>query len=570
MKKNEEIATIFERIADILELKGENIFKVRAYRRASEALLGMDEDLSSPERMEEMAGIEGIGKSMAGKIKEYLETGSIAKYKDLISDVPETLLPLLKIQGLGPRTIMAAFRELGVRDLESLEKAVADGRLAALPGMGEKKVENIRMGIEMYKTGKERISIGLALPVAEEMMLPLRAVAEKVSLAGSARRMRETVGDLDILATCSDCSRAVDAFVSHPLVRKVNARGETKASVIIGTYNLQVDLRVVAPESYGAALLYFTGSTAHNVKLRGRARDMDLKVNEYGVFRGEEMVAGKREEDVYRILGLQWIPPEIREDRGEIEAALTGKVPELVRAEDIRGDIHTHSNYSDGTNDIRTIALAARDMGYGYVGICDHSAASRIAGGMDEKKLGARNEEIDEVNREIRGIEVLKGIEVDILSDGRLDYPDRILEKLDFVIAAIHQGFRKDAAKRMKSAMDNPLVDIIAHPTGRLLSGRSGYDLDIDEIIEYAAGKNVSLEINSHFDRLDLNDLNILRARSAGARFLISTDLHEAGMFANIRYGVGMARRGWLTRKDVLNTYEWKDVPLRRRSKCCR
>ncbi|HNS31842.1 MAG TPA: DNA polymerase/3'-5' exonuclease PolX [bacterium] len=565
MNKNIEISSIFERIADILELKGENIFKVKAYRKAARIFLEMTDDILSVWKNGKISSIEGIGKSMAEKIDEYMSTGQIRKYSELLAAVPESLLDMLKIQNLGPRTLLIAHEKLGIKDINDLERVIANGQLAAIPGLGDKKVENIKLGIELYKTGKDRISVGLALPVVEDIMVSVSKVSVRSSLAGSIRRMRETIGDVDILAVSNDSASVIDAIVNYPLVKNITARGETKASVIIETYNLQVDLRVVSEGSYGAALQYFTGSAAHNVKLRGLAKDMDLKINEYGVFRGDENIAGRTEEEVYKILNLAWIPPELREDRGEIEAAMHGTLPMLVETGDIQGDIHTHSTYSDGINDIRTIALAAKERGYRYIGICDHSRTSRIAGGMDEEKLKARNEEIDEVQSGIKGIKILKGIEVDILSEGQLDYPDRVLEKLDFVIAAIHQGFSKNAGMRMKKAMENPYVDIIAHPTGRLLSGRRGYELDIEEIIEYAAEKNVALEINSHFDRLDLNDANILKGRAKGARFLISTDLHKIDMFESISLGVGMARRGWLEKKDVLNTYAWEDVPLRRR-----
>jgi len=565
MNKNIEISSIFERIADILELKGENIFKVKAYRKAARIFLEMTDDILSVWKNGKISSIEGIGKSMAEKIDEYMSTGHIRKYSELLAAVPESLLDMLKIQNLGPRTLLIAHEKLGIKDINDLERVIANGQLAAIPGLGDKKVENIKLGIELYKTGKDRISVGLALPVVEDIMVSVSKVSVRSSLAGSIRRMRETIGDVDILAVSNDSASVIDAIVNYPLVKNITARGETKASVIIETYNLQVDLRVVSEGSYGAALQYFTGSAAHNVKLRGLAKDMDLKINEYGVFRGDENIAGRTEEEVYKILNLAWIPPELREDRGEIEAAMHGTLPMLVETGDIQGDIHTHSTYSDGINDIRTIALAAKERGYRYIGICDHSRTSRIAGGMDEEKLKARNEEIDEVQSGIKGIKILKGIEVDILSEGQLDYPDRVLEKLDFVIAAIHQGFSKNAGMRMKKAMENPYVDIIAHPTGRLLSGRRGYELDIEEIIEYAAEKNVALEINSHFDRLDLNDANILKGRAKGARFLISTDLHKIDMFESISLGVGMARRGWLEKKDVLNTYAWEDVPLRRR-----
>jgi len=565
MEKNKELAGIFEKIADILELKGENIFKVKAYRRAAAVISELSRDINAIWQNGELKQVEGIGKSMAEKIDEYLSTGRIGKYCELMEEIPGGLLELLKIQNLGPKTLFIAYNQLGVKNLNDLEAVIENGRLESIFGMGDKKIENIKTGISLYKSGKGRISIGLALPVVDKIIDFIGPYADKVSVAGSLRRMKETAGDIDILAVSSEADRAIEAFTGYSEAKEVSAKGETKASIIISEENLQVDLRVVGKESYGAALQYFTGSTAHNVKIRGLARNKGLKINEYGVFQGEKVIAGAAEEDVYRALGLPWIPPELREDRGEIEAAAHEGLPLLVKREDIKGDIHIHSNYSDGKNDIGTIAIAAGKLGYEYIGVCDHSKTSRIAGGMDEEKLKRRNEEIDRQQEKITGLKILKGIEVDILSDGQLDYSDAILEELDFVIAAIHQGFSKNAGIRMKKAMDNPLVDIIAHPTGRLLSGRKGYELDIEEIIAYAAEKNVALEINSHFDRLDLNDTNILKGRAKGIKFIISTDLHSTEMFDSIKLGIGMARRGWLGKEDILNAYSWNEMPLRRR-----
>lgn len=563
MNKNGEIADIFDNIADALEFKGENVFKINAYRKAARVLREYPGDISKVNPAE----IEGIGKGLAEKIEEYLATGAIKKYDEMLSDIPEGLLELLKIPNLGPKTLYHVYKELGVKNLEELETAVKNGSLAELPGMGEKKAVNIKKGIDLYKEGKSRIPMGLALPVVSEITSALKTVTKKISPAGSLRRMKETVGDIDILAADDNGEKILETFVTHPSVKNVIARGSTKASVIVNFNNLQVDIRVVDEDCWGAALVYFTGSKAHNVKIRGLAKDKNLKINEYGVFRGEKKVAGKTEEEVYKVLGMKWIPPELREDRGEIEASLQGSLPQLIELKDIKGDFHIHSNYSDGTNDIKTIALAARDMGYEYAGICDHSKTSRIAGGLDVNTLKKRNAEIDEVQKEIQGIKILKGMEVDILSDGQLDYPDIVLEQLDFVIAAVHQGFRKNVTHRMKKAIDNPFVDVIAHPTGRLLSGREGYEINLDEVMEYAAKRNVALEINATFDRLDLNDVNIFKARSFGAGFIVGTDAHNTEMLKDTQLGIGIARRGWLGKKDVLNTYTWDSIPLRRRKR---
>lgn len=563
MGKNTEIADIFEKIADALEFKGDIVFKVNAYRKAARVLREFSGDLSSIHPSE----IEGIGKGMAEKIEEYLKTGRIKKYEEVIADIPEGLLELLNIPNMGPKTLQLLHKELGVNNLKDLEKVIEEGKVAVLPGMGEKKEENIKKGIFLYKAGKARIPLAIALKVAREVMKPLITVSENISPAGSLRRMRETIGDIDILATGEKTEEIINAFVRQPYVRDIVAKGDTKASIRTSYENLQVDLRVVEKDCWGAALLYFTGSKAHNIKLRGLAKDKGFKINEYGVFKGTKKIAGKTEEEVYKILGIGWIPPEIREDRGEIEAAIEGKIPVLIEQKDIRGDLHIHSNYSDGRDDIETIAVAAREFGYEYVGICDHSKTSRVAGGLDEEALKRRNEEIDRVQEKVKGIKILKGMEVDILSNGHLDYSDAVLEKLDFVIAAIHQGFQKNVTDRMKEAMDNPFVDIISHPTGRLLSGREGYKINIEEVMKYAAKKGVVLEINASYDRLDLNDVNIIKAKSYGVGFIIGTDAHSTGMLEDIELGVGTARRAWLVKKEVLNTYRWEDIPLRRRKK---
>ena len=561
MGKNTEIADIFEKIADALEVKGDIIFKINAYRKAAKVLREYSEDISAIEPTE----IAGIGKGMAEKIEEYLKTGKIKKYEEVMADIPEGLLELLNISNVGPKTLQLLHKERGVNNLADLEKVLKEGKLSGLPGMGEKKEENISKGVFLYKAGKARMPLAVALRVAKEFIKPLSGVSESVYPAGSIRRMKETIGDIDILATGDNVKDIIETFVRQPYVKEILAKGDTKVSVRTSFEDRQVDLRVVEKESWGAALVYFTGSKAHNIKLRGLAKDKGLKINEYGVFKGTERIAGRTEEDVYKTLGVRWMPPEMREDRGEIELAIEGKLPILIEQENIRGDLHIHSNYSDGTESIETMVLAAKGLGYEYIGISDHSKSSRIAGGLSEERLKRRNEEIDRVQDRIKGIKILKGMEVDILSDGRLDYSDSILEELDFVIAAVHQGFTKNVSKRMKTAMDNPWVDILAHPTGWLLSWREGYNINIEEVMEYAAEKGVLLEINASYNRLDLNDVNIMKAKTYGAKFMIGTDSHNIGMLEDMELGIGTARRGWLESKDVFNTYRWDDIPLRRR-----
>jgi len=561
MGKNTEIADIFDKIADALEFKGDIVFKVNAYRKAARVLREYSGDITSIHPSE----IEGIGKGMAEKIEEYLKTGRIKKYEEVISDIPEGLLELLNIPNLGPKTLQLLYKELGVKNITDLERVIDEGKIAHLPGMGEKKEENIKKGLLLYRVGKSRIPLSMALKVVREVIKPLSSVSESISPAGSLRRMRETIGDIDILATGEKTEDIINTFVRQPYVKDIIAKGDTKASVRTSYEDLQVDLRVVEKESWGAALLYFTGSKAHNIKLRGIAKERGLKISEYGVFKGTKRIAGRTEQEVYKTLGIPWIPPEIREDRGEIEAAMKGELPVLIEQKDIKGDLHVHSHYSDGIDDIETIVVAAKKMGYEYIGICDHSKTSKIAGGLDEDTLKRRNEEIDSVQEKIKGIKILKGMEVDILSDGSLDYSDSVMEELDFVIAAVHQGFAKNVTERMKSAMNNPFVDIIAHPTGRLLSGREGYKINIEEVMMYAAKKGVALEINASYDRLDLNDVNIIKAKNYGVIFIIGTDAHRIDMLGDIELGLGTARRGWLEKKDVLNTYRWDNIPLRRR-----
>ncbi|MCM8803948.1 MAG: DNA polymerase/3'-5' exonuclease PolX [Candidatus Omnitrophica bacterium] len=567
MNKNQEIADIFDKIADALEFKGDDSFRIGAYRKAARILREYPENIEEIYRKGEIKKIPGIGKGMSEKIEEYLKTGRMKKYEEVIKDIPEGLLQLLEIPNLGPKTLNLAYTKLRVKNLQDLEKVIENGQLAKLFGMGEKKVENIKKGIELFKQGRERIPIGIALPLVEEIINELKKFVYKIEPAGSLRRMKETIGDIDILTTGENNLEIIEKFVLLPIVKEVLAKGDTKASIIEKTHNLQVDLRVVPVDSFGAALQYFTGSKGHNIKLRGLAKDRGLKISEYGVFKGDKKIAGETEENVYKTLGLVWIPPELREDKGEIEAAMDNKLPVLVEWDDIKGDLHIHSKYSDGVETIEEIAISAKNLGYEYIGISDHSKTSKVAGGLDEDKLKRRNEEIEKVNEKVKGIKVLKGIEVDILADGSLDYPDKILEELDFVIVAIHQGFKKNVNERIKRAIENPFVDIIAHPTGRLLSGREGYDVNIDEIIEYASKFNVALEINCYPDRLDLNDVNILKGKSKNLMFALGTDAHNIGMLKYIRFGIGMARRGWLTRKEILNTYKWEEMPLRRRKK---
>ena len=562
--KNKELASIFNRIADALEIKGEVGFKVIAYRKASRILEDLTEDIEMIAKDKRLQEIPGIGSGIAAKIEEYLKTGQMKKYKEALSGIPEALLELLEIQNVGAKTISLAHKELKVRNLGDLKKVIQDGSLAKLYGMGEKKVDNIRKGIEAYEKAQERISIYEATNIAEEVIEYLRGAPQigRISAAGSLRRMKETVGDIDILASGKKGALIIRYFTKFPKVGRVLAEGETKGSVIIRheTGEQQVDLRIVDESEFGAALQYFTGSKAHNIKLRGMAKEKGLKISEYGVFRGEKKIAGHDEEEVYRTLGLPLIPPELREDRGEVEFALEKKLPLLVDYSDIRGDLHVHSRWSDGNLTIKELAELSRDMNYSYIAICDHSQAVKYAGGLAPERLKKQIEEIDELNSKLKGIRILKGTEVDILQDGRLDFSDELLKKLDFVVAAIHSGFKKNVTERILRAMENPYITAIAHPSGRLISGREGYDVDLEKVLEGARKKGKVLELNAYYDRLDLNEFYLKKAKEKGIKICLGTDTHHANGLAMMRFGVGIARRGWLEKKDILNCLSFEKL----------
>ncbi|NQT20543.1 MAG: DNA polymerase/3'-5' exonuclease PolX, partial [Planctomycetes bacterium] len=474
--KNQEIAQVLEKIADCLEIKGESVFRQNAYRRAARALADLVEDVTQLHERGKLESIAGIGEGMAGKIEEYLKTGKIKRYEELKRDLPDSLIAMMRIQGMGPKTLKLIHDRLGINSIDELEAAAKDGKLNDLPGLGAGKTENILRGIALAKASAGRVRLGMALPLVESIIRELR---NKVKLdeclpAGSLRRLKATVGDLDILAAGADGRKIIDAFTRLPHVRDVLAKGDTKGSVITGE-GLQVDLRVVPPESYGAALQYFTGSKEHNVHLREIARKKKLKVNEYGVFRGEKSIAGKTEQEVYRALGLDWIPPVLRENKGEIEAAQEGKLPRLIEEKNIRGDLHVHSRWSDGKVDIEEMVNAAKEIGYEYVAISDHSFSATIANGLNVDRLLEQLEEIETLRKKIKGIAILTSTEMDIKPDGSLDFPDHVLEKLDVVTASIHSAFKQPSQKvtgRVLAALDNPHVDIIGHPTGGLIGVR--------------------------------------------------------------------------------------------------
>ena len=572
--KNAEIAAAFDRIADALEIKGESGFKVQAYRKAARILADMTEDVARVAAEGRLETIPGIGSGIARKVEEYLKTGGMARLREALSVVPAGLLELLEIPGLGGKTVRLMHEALGIKGLSDLKRVVADGTLARLRGMGARKVDNIRRGIETRERVRERISIHEASRIADAVVayLAKSPLVGCIAAAGSLRRMKETVGDIDILATGRDGAAVIRRLAAYPEAVRVLAAGDTKGSIVVrtGPTERQVDLRLVKDAEYGAALLYFTGSKAHNIKLRGMAKDRGLKISEYGIFKGPKKLAGRTEEDVYSVLGLPWIPPEMREDRGEIELALEGRLPAVVDAGDIRGDLHVHTSASDGTLTLDEVAARAKALGYAYVAVCDHSRSVQYAHGLSVERLQAQMREIDRLNRRLKGFRILKGSEVDILADGSLDLPDAIMAKLDFVVAAVHSGFRKDVTARMLKAMENPYVMTIAHPTGRLISGRKGYDVDIDKVLAGARRLGKALELNAYYDRLDLDEHNLMKARKLGVRISIGTDTHGPGGMEMMRFGVGVARRAWLRREDILNcgdpgTFAAAGRPLPRR-----
>ncbi|MGB7297041.1 MAG: DNA polymerase/3'-5' exonuclease PolX [Candidatus Aminicenantales bacterium] len=555
------MAAIFSKIADALEIKGEMPFKILAYRKAARILEDLTEDIETVADENRLQKIDGIGSGIASKIEEYLQTGRMKKHRDALSGIPESLFELLNVQNLGAKTVHLMQKELGVQGIADLKRVIRDGTLASLHGMGDKKVENIRKGIETHEKAQERIPIYEALSVAEEVIAYLTGGPGigRLSPAGSLRRMKESVGDIDILAAGSGGASIVRYFTRFPRISCVLAAGPTKGSVMITTRTgeRQVDLRVVADPEYGAALQYFTGSKAHNIKLRGLAKDKELKISEYGVFRGSRKIAGRDESEVYTALGLPFIPPEMREDRGEIELAIEGRLPDLVDKSHIRGDLHVHSDWSDGQVSLSELADLARERGYSYIAVCDHSQAAKYAGGLTPDRLRRQMKEIDALNRRLKGIRLLKGTEVDILADGSLDLPDQLLGELDIVVGSIHSGFRKNVTARMLKAMENPHLDIIGHPTGRLISGREGYEVDLEAVLAGARRLAKALELNSYPDRLDLNEFHLKRARELEVMISIGTDTHSADGLGMMRFGVGIARRAWLQKKDILNNLPW-------------
>lgn len=562
--ENSDIARVLSEIADLLEIQGDpNPFRVRSYQKGAEAIesyAGSVERLAADEDPRKLLEIPGVGASIAGKIREICETGDCQERKRLLEQTPASLLELLSLQNLGPRKINLFHKTLQIRTLDDLERAARAQELRALPGMGEKSEQKILQSIEQYRRSRGRMRLSEAMEISDGLVNWLRSSAalDRIEVAGSLRRRRETIGDIDILVTCKQPGAVLDAFTGFRDVQEVLGHGETKASVRLGR-GLQADLRVLPDESFGAALQYFTGSKTHNIALRERARRGGYKVSEYGVFTvgDDRRVAGATEEEIYRLLDLDFIPPELREDLGEIEAAEKHTLPELLERRHIRGDLHSHTTATDGHNSIEEMARAAEALGYEYLAITDHSKAVAMTGGLDEARLLKHVEAIEQVQKTLKKIRLLKGIEVDILADGSLDLDDSVLQGLDVVVASVHSRMNMERAEmtaRICRALRNPNVDILGHPTGRILRRRDAYLIDIEEVVRVARQEGVALELNSNPARLDLNDVHCRLARDSGVPVVVSTDAHSTSMFEHIEYGVSTARRGWLGPGNVLNT----------------
>ncbi len=563
--KNADIAAAFEQIADLLELQNANPFRVRAYRNAARIVGELKLDLAATIAAgRPLPKLPGIGADLDAKIREYATTGAIGALERLKKEVPAGVAALLKLPGLGPKRVRALYEELHVHTLPQLLRAARDGRIRSLPGFGAKTEQRIAEAIERQLGQVKRFKLAIAAQYADALLAYLKQAlgVVDVAAAGSLRRAKETVGDIDLLATAPDGAAVCRYFTQYPDVAEVLQSGETRASVVLKS-GLQVDLRVVPRESYGAALMYFTGSKAHNIRLRNLAIDQGLKLNEYGLFRDKRAIAGESEEQVYAALGLPWIAPELREDRGEVEAAQRRALPKLVERGDLRGDLHAHTRWSDGTATIEEMAQAARAHGLAYLAISEHSRRLTVAHGLDPVRLAKQRAEIEGIDAKLDGVRLLTGIEVDVLEDGTLDLPDAALAPLDVVIAAVHSKFDLPRAKqtaRILAALDNPHVKILAHPLGRLIDQREPYDVDMLAVIRKCRARGVALEVNAHPQRLDLTDLACRMAKDEGALVAINADAHSVHEFDNLVYGVGQARRGWLEKADVLNTRPLDEV----------
>lgn len=563
MVSNSEIVKIFNEIADLLEIQGENRFRIIAYRRAAQVIDDMPCSLKEFQKKQPLTDLPGIGKDLSFKIEEILKRGYSSFLRQLRKKYPKDLSLMMKISGLGPKRVKKLYEQLKIKSLKQLEQAIKKGRLRKLSGFGEKTEKNILDELSREKGYKHRIKINEAEKIAMSLISFIHNIkgVVKAEIVGSFRRKKETVGDLDILVLCKKKAFVMDEFIKYKEIKKVLSRGENRTIVLLNS-DLQVDIRAFS-KNYGAGLIYFTGSKEHNIALRTIAVKKKLKINEYGVFKGKKELAGKTEESVYKSIGLRYIEPELRENSGEIEAARKGDLPHLIKLSDIQGDLHAHTNQSDGLNSLKEMALAAKKKGYQYIAITDHSQKMQVAHGLDPKMLKKQLKEIDKLNAQMKGLTILKGIEVDILRDGSLDLPDSILKKLDIVVGAIHSSFKlskEEQTKRIIKAMTNPYFNVFAHPTGRLIKAREPYEVDLEKVMKAAKEKGCILEINANPSRLDLKDVHIRMAKEIGVKLAVSTDAHSTADLNFMHYGVGQARRGWAEKKDIVNACSLKEL----------
>lgn len=562
---NKEIAGLFYQLADLLEISNDNPFRIRAYRNAARVIESLPQEVARLVKAKaDLAELPGIGKDLAEKIRTIVETGHLPLLIQMEKEVPAVLTTLLKIEGLGPRRVQQLYEKLGIRSLKDLEQSIASGRLRELKGFGDRLVGKIRLGIQHAREYSKRIRLNEAFPIVEGLLTYLKKSKNvlKAECAGSFRRRKETVGDLDFLVASDHPRKAIDHFVAFDEIASVLSKGETRSTVRLRS-GTQVDLRAVPENSYGAALVYFTGSKAHNISIRRLAQRKNLKINEYSVSKGKKAIAGKTEKEVYRTLGMSYVEPEMREDRGEIELALRHRLPGLITLADIRGDLHSHTSASDGNADIESMARKAKSLGYSYLAITDHSRHLRVAHGLDAKRLLAQIRKIDKINERLEGIVILKSVEVDILEDGKLDMPDKVLKLLDFTVCSVHYKFdldRKRQTERIIRAMDNPYFTILAHPSGRLINQREPYQVEMEALMKAARERNCILELNAQPERMDLDDALCKTAREMGVRIAISTDAHDPSQMDYMQYGVYQARRGWLQPKDVVNTATLREL----------
>lgn len=562
---NSDITENFNKLAGLLEIKGANPFRVRAYRSAARTIGGLSKnvvDLIAEDRP--LTDLSGIGKDLAQKITEIADTGKLRQLEDLEKEMSPGLHDLLRIPNLGPKKVKALYQKLGIEDVDSLKKAAENRQIQKLEGFATRTEEAILEEIERKSWGRERTKWVRAEEMAQAYLNYLKEdkSVKKITVAGSYRRKSETVGDLDILVTCKRGSKIMQRFVDYEDVDRVVSKGKTRSSVMLRS-GLQVDLRKVPQVAYGAALHYFTGSKAHNIAVRKRGQKNGLKINEYGVFKNDERIAGKTEKSVFKKVGLPFIDPELREDNGEIQAARKDRLPDLISLDDIRGDLHTHTKKTDGHHSLEDMVSAAQDRGYQYMAVSDHSKHVTVANGLDEKRLTKEIEQVQRLNEKMNGFVILKSIEVDILKDGSLDLPDDILKELDLTVGAVHSDFdlsRKKQTERILRGMDNRYFNILAHPTGRLINEREPYEVDMERLMEGAKKRGCFLELNAHPDRLDLSDIFCKMAADMGVKIAVSTDAHSTDNLDYMRIGIGQARRGWLEATDVLNTRSWKEL----------